>query len=161
VINLRLRRHWIIILVWKGIRMCFTLLIIMSIVTAFVFVRFDKLDNDALRSLSPVISFAFSWLVIAVLFTVLVETWQIVLSIPAAVREPAPAWGKIVENVLRTAVFLLPFSRMTLALVYSLPLLLVPLLAIGVKRLEMGPALLYSALLNLIFFWLLLLMDNG
>jgi hypothetical protein len=136
-------------------------LIVMSIVTLLLCVRFEKIESEAIRDLMPGITFAFSWLVMALLFTVLVETWQYTLSIPEAVREPVPAWGQVIESVLHTAAYLFPVSRMALAVLYTLPLLLVPLLVIIVKRAEVGPALLYSALINLLFFWLLVVLDNG
>lgn len=139
----------------------FFILIIMSILTLLLFMRFEKIESEAIRDLVPGISFAISWLVTVLLFVVLIETWQYTLSIPEVVREPVPAWGQVIESMLHTAVYLFPVSRIGLAVLYALPLLLVPLLVIIVKQVEVGPALLYSALVNWLFFWLLLVLDNG
>jgi hypothetical protein len=139
----------------------FTLLIIVSIVTLLLFIRFERIKNETVRSLMPAVSFVFSWVVTVMMLTAVVETWQLVLSIPPAVRAPVPAWGQVIESGLHTAVYLLPVGRMALAGVYALPLLLIPLLVIAMKGLEVEPVLLCSAVVNLSFFWLLLLMDNG
>ncbi len=116
-------------------------------------------DNTFFRIVGG-ICLAFSWVLIVMRFAVLIESWQIMLNTPGANSDLIPVWGHIVQNLLRNIVFLLPVTRLTLGILYASPILLVPIWLMVVKRLQATSIVLYSALVNLLFFWILFIVDD-
>lgn len=131
----------------------FLFIIFVSIVTLLVFVQNNKGKDNVWYRLIAGICFTFSWVLLVMWFTVLIENWQIALSTPAATGEFIPLWGRGVQNLLRNVAFLLPVSRLGLAVFYGLPILLIPIALIMTKKQRMLSILLYAALLNLLFLW--------
>jgi len=134
--------------------------IIVSIVTGVLFIQVNQGKDNAIFRLATAICFVFSWLIIAMWFTILTEAWQLALDTPAASSELIPAWGRVVQNLLHRVVFVLPVSRLTLGVLYALPILLIPLILAVVRRPQMMSLLLYSTSVNLLFFWMQLIVDN-
>lgn len=138
----------------------FLLIIFVSIVTILVFVQHNKGKDNVWYRLIAGLCFTFSWVLLVMWFTVLIENWQIALSTPAATSEFIPSWERGVQNLLRNVAFLLPASRPGLAIFYGLPILLIPITLIMTKKQRVSSILLYSALLNLLFLWTQLIVDN-
>jgi len=139
--------------------MFFAIITIVSIVTLLAIIQFDERKDNILFRLVVSICFFFSWGMIVMWLTVLIETWQLALSTPFANSESIPTWGHIIQNFLRRAVFLFPVSRLTLGILYALPILLIPALLIAVKQSQALPTMLLSTLANLLFFWTQLIID--
>ena len=140
--------------------MFFTITIIVSIVTLLVFIQNKKGKDNALFRIVSGICFAFSWILIVMWVTVLIEGWQMALNTPTANSELIPVWGHIVQNLLRSVAFLFPVTRLTLGVLYALPILLIPVVLVMLKRPQATSILLYSTLMNLLFFWVQLIADN-
>ena len=126
-----------------------------------IFILNKKGKDNALFRIVSGMCFAFSWVLIVMWLTGLIEGWQIWLNTPIANSELIPIWGHVIQNLLRSVVFLFPVTRLTLGILYALPILLIPVLLVMVKRLQATPIMLYSTLMNLLFFWILLIVDNG
>lgn len=140
--------------------MFFAMIIVASIITLLIFVQNRKGQNSTLFTIIGGISFAFSWVLVVMWFTVLIEGWQIALNTPMVNHDLLPMWEHIGQRLLHTLVGLFPAPRLGLAVIYASPILLLPLLLIGVNRLRVTSILLYSALVNLLFFWVLFMMDS-
>ncbi len=138
----------------------FLVIIIVSIVTLLVLIQNNKgKDNAFYRSVAG-ICLVFSWAVIVMWFAVLTETWQIALNTPVVNNVSIPVWGRIVQNLLRSVVYVFPVSRLMLAILYALPILLIPMVLFVMRRSQVTSILLYSTLMNLLFFGVQLLADN-
>ena len=138
----------------------FLLIIFVSIVTLLVFVQNNKGKDNVWYRLIAGICFTFSWVLLVMWFTVLIENWQIALSAPAANSGFIPSWGHGVQKLLRNVAFLLPVSRLGLAVLYGLPILLIPIALIIKKKQRASSILLYSTLLNLLFLWTQLIAEH-
>ncbi len=139
----------------------FLTIIIVSIATLLLFIQNHKGKDNTLFRIIAGICFAFSWVLIVMWFTVLIEGWQITLNTPIANSDLIPVWGRIVQNLLRSIVFLFPVTRLTLGILYALPILLIPAVLVVIKRPQATSIMLYSAGANFLFFWMLLIVDNG
>jgi hypothetical protein len=138
------------------------LLAIVSIVAVLIFAQLNnKKKAGALLKVITGVCFAFSWVAIVMWFTSLVEVWQIGLNTPGANNESVPIWSRIVLSSLREVVYLLPASRLTLGVLYALPILLIPLASAAVKRSQVTLVLMLSTLVNLFFFWIQVIVDSG
>ncbi len=141
--------------------MFFLLLITVSILALLIFMRFRQPQPRKLIKFVAIICFSFSWVAVVMWFTSLAEAWQIALSTPAANSESIAAWNRTVLTLLREAVYLLPVSRLTLAILYASPFLLIPVTLTIIKRSQATVILMFSTLMNLLFFWIQLLVDYG
>ncbi len=137
------------------------LLILVSITTVLFFVHFREAQKNNLIKLVVISCFSFSWAAIVLWLTVLIEGWQISLNTPAAHSEAIPEWSRTILTLLQEAAYLLPMNRLTLAVVYAMPLLLIPLLLIVLKRSQATLILMFATMLNLIFFWIQVIIDNS
>ncbi len=140
--------------------MSFSLLAIILIVALLVFVHFKTRNNNLVKIIA-VIWFVFSWVVLVMWFTVLVETWQIALNTPGANDISLPVWEHAALSVLREAVYIFPISRLALGTLYTLPFMMIPIALIAVKRSQTKRILIFSTLVNLLFFGIQVIIDNG
>lgn len=137
------------------------LLILVSIVAPLIFVRFNKTQDNTLVKIVAIVCFSFSWWAIVVWFAFLVEGWQLTLNTPAAQKATLPVGNRAMLTLLQEAVYLLPISRLMLAILYASPLLLIPLILITRKRSQAVLILMFSTVANLLFFWIQVLADSG
>lgn len=93
--------------------------------------------------------------------TALVETWQIALNTPEANNISLPVWERTALSVLREAVYIFPISRVALGTLYTLPFMMIPIVLIAIKRSQTKRILVFSTLVNLLFFGIHVLIDNG
>ena len=138
-----------------------TLLFIISIIALSNFIWFNKRQNNYLFQLITGFCFVFSWVMIVMWITSLVEVWQIALSTPASNNASLALGSRLILNLLREMVNLLPISRLTLGVLYALPILLIPLILSVVKRSQVMLILNYSTLINLLFFGTQVIVDKG
>lgn len=135
--------------------------IVISIIAVLTFVRFKKAESGALLKIVIGFCFTFSWVVLAMWFTSLVEVWQIALNTPGAENASLPAWRRTILGLLREAVYLFPTNRLTLGVLYALPFLLIPITLAIAKRYQAILILLFSTLVNLLFFWSQVIVDSS
>lgn len=140
--------------------MFFTIIIIASIAAPLMLILNKKGKDNTFFRIVGGVCLAFSWVLIVMWFTVLIEGWQLTLNTPMADNNLVPMWGRVVQNLLRNIAFLLPVSRLTLGILYASPIILVPIWLMVVKRLQATSIMMYSALVNLLFFWILFIVDN-
>lgn len=137
----------------------FITIVIVSLVTLLIFIQNKQGKDNALFKMLSGICFAFSWVLIVMWCTVMIETWQIALNTPTN-NELISEGERIIQNLLRSIVFLFPVSRLTLGILYALPIFLIPLILLRGKWSQMTSILLHSTLVNLLFFWSQLIIDN-
>lgn len=145
--------------------MFFATILILTIVIPFVFIQHKKGGDNTLLNFIAGVGFVYSWALVVMWLTVLIEGWQISLNTPMVRSELIPVWVRFVLNLLHSISFLFPVNRLTLGILYALPVLLIPLGFIGMGRWFIGwdnlSILLYSTMLNLLFFWIQVLADSG
>lgn len=100
-----------------------------------------------------------SWVLIVLLFAALIERWQIALSTPAARDESIPLWSRALFSLLRNAVSLPALRRTGLAVLYASPFLFIPALLTIARQSRATSILLFSALVNFLFFCMHVLVD--
>jgi hypothetical protein len=137
------------------------LLIIFSLAVVLNFIWFNQNRQKNLPKLFAGIGFILSWAFIVMWFTSLAELWQLSLNTPQAHDDSIPAWSSYVLSFLRAAVYLLPVRRLALAVLYAMPFLLVPTAVALTKRLQTTSILIFSTWVNLLFFWMLVVIDGG
>ncbi|MCK5919339.1 MAG: hypothetical protein KAG66_00255 [Methylococcales bacterium] len=132
--------------------------VIGSIMTLLIFIQMRKgKEMPIVYKLIMGISFIFSWAAVAIWFTTLVESWQLSLNTPAVAALPR---GQDVINLLRHVAFLLPVKRLTLGVLYALPILLIPIVWMVVKWQNRLQIALFSTMINWLFFWIITIVDN-
>lgn len=140
--------------------MSFPLLAIVLITVLLIFV-YVRTQNNKLVKIIAGIWFIFSWILLAMWFVGLVETWQIALNTPRANDISLPVWELTTLGVLREAVYILPISRLALGILYTLPLVIIPIALIAIKRSQMNLILIFSTMVNVLFFGIQVIIDNG
>jgi hypothetical protein len=140
--------------------MSFPLLAVILIAVLLIFVHF-KTRNDNLVKIIAGVWFIFSWVVLVMWFTALVETWQIALNTPGANDTSLPVWERTVLSVLHEAVYIFPISRLALGTLYTLPFMTIPMALIAIKRSQTKRILIFSTLVNLLLFGIQVIIDNG
>lgn len=133
--------------------------IIFSIITLLGFIQNNKGKDSSLYQLTAGICFAVSWVILALWFVILIEGWQIGIN-TSGINESLLLWERTMQNILQNIAFLFPFGRLELAILYALPLAIFPLGLIICKKDQATSILFYSAVLNLLFLWSQLLVEN-
>lgn len=115
--------------------MFFITIIILSLITLFALIRLEtqKDSNSIGFKLIAAGCFIVSWGVIIMALTAMIERWQLALNTPLAHQTGLPIWGQWVQAGLEQLVFLFPVRRVTLGLIYALPILLIPLTRLLLK----------------------------
>lgn len=133
--------------------MFFALMIIVSIVTSLVFILNKTGKDNALFRIVGGLCLLFSWVLIVMWFTVLIESWQFALNTPMANNDLVPAWGRMLQSLLHRVVFLFPITRLTLGILYALPIVSIPVLLIAAQPTQLTAIAAFSAVINMLFFW--------
>jgi len=111
----------------------------------------QEAQNNSLYKIIVTGCLFFSWASIVMWFTVIIESWQISHSMPAAAYQPD--WFAPIQQVLQYAFNYLPVHRIYLAAVYALPALVIPL-ASARRSDEAFFIYLRAAVLNTAYFWI-------
>ncbi len=137
------------------------LLIIFSLAVVLNFIWFNQNRRKNLPKLFARVGFILSWMLIVMWLASLAELWQIAMNTPQAYDDSIPTWSSYVFGFLRAAVYLLPVPRLALGVLYAMPFLLVPVAVALANRPQATPVFIFSTWVNSLFFWILVVMDNG
>lgn len=134
-------------------------ILIISIVTMLIFIQNIKGKDNPLFQAIAALCFAFSGVTLVMWFTILIEGWQIALGTPASSWQSLSGGERAIQMVQRI-VFLLPVSRLALGALYTSPIIVIPLALAARKRSQATSIILHATLLNLLFFWTQLIIDE-